>query len=71
MPRYRLTIEYDGGPFQGFQAQAGAATVQGCVEAAVAGFCGEAVRIHGAGRTDAGVHATAQVIHLDLARDWP
>lgn len=70
MPRYRLTLEYDGGPYRGFQAQADLPSVQGAVEAAVLGFSGEAVRIHAAGRTDTGVHATGQVIHLDLARDW-
>ena len=70
MPRYRLTLEYDGAPFRGFQAQAGAATVQDRVEAAIAAFCGETVRLHAAGRTDAGVHALGQVVHFDLARDW-
>lgn len=70
MPRYRLTIEYDGGPYRGFQAQAGLPSVQGAIEAAVLGFSGEAVRIHAAGRTDTGVHATGQVIHVDLTRDW-
>lgn len=70
MPRYRLTIEYDGGPYRGFQAQADLPSVQGAIEAAVLGFSGETVRIHAAGRTDTGVHATGQVIHLDLTRDW-
>ena len=70
MPRYRLTIEYDGGPYRGFQAQADLPSVQGALEAAVLGFTGETVRIHAAGRTDTGVHATGQVIHLDLTRDW-
>ena len=70
MPRYRLTIEYDGGPYRGFQAQAELPSVQGAIEAAVLGFTGETVRIHAAGRTDTGVHATGQVIHLDLTRDW-
>lgn len=70
MPRYRLTIEYDGGPYRGFQAQADLPSVQGALEAAVLGFSGETVRIHAAGRTDTGVHATGQVIHLDLTRDW-
>lgn len=71
MPRYRLTIEYDGGPYNGFQAQAGQPTVQGALEAAITAFCGETARIAAAGRTDTGVHATGQVVHVDLARDWP
>ena len=71
MPRYRLTIEYDGGPYNGFQAQAGQPTVQGAIETAIQGFCGETVRIAAAGRTDSGVHATGQVVHVDLDRDWP
>ena len=70
MPRYKLTIEYDGGPFKGFQAQASEPSVQAAIEAAVLAFTGEAVRIHVAGRTDTGVHATGQVCHVDLARDW-
>ena len=70
MPRYRLTLEYDGGPFCGFQAQADLPTVQGEIERAIRAFCGEDVRIAAAGRTDTGVHATAQVAHVDLAQDW-
>lgn len=66
MPRYKLTIEYDGGPFCGWQAQAGGGSVQDVVEAGIKGFCGGDVRVHGAGRTDAGVHALGQVAHVDL-----
>ena len=71
MPRYRLVVEYDGGPYCGFQAQAGSPSVQGEIERAVTAFCGETVRVHAAGRTDSGVHATGQVIHLHLAKAWP
>jgi tRNA pseudouridine38-40 synthase len=71
MPRYRLTLEYDGGPYKGFQAQGDLPTVQGVVERAVLAFTGEAVRLQAAGRTDTGVHATGQVVHVDLTRDWP
>lgn len=73
MPRFALKIEYDGRPFAGWQAQADQPSVQGAVEAALAkldpGFAAGA-RIAAAGRTDAGVHATAQVAHADLARPW-
>lgn len=70
MPRFRLVIEYDGTPFVGWQFQATGASVQGCIEDAILRFAGERVRIQGAGRTDTGVHATHQVAHVDLARDW-
>jgi tRNA pseudouridine38-40 synthase len=68
MPRYKLTIEYDGTGFVGWQRQANGLSVQQALETAIARFCGESVTIHGAGRTDAGVHALAQTAHLDLAR---
>jgi tRNA pseudouridine38-40 synthase len=71
MPRYRLTLEYDGSAFNGFQAQTDQPTVQGSVEAAITAFCGETVRLAAAGRTDTGVHATGQVISLDLEKAWP
>jgi tRNA pseudouridine38-40 synthase len=71
MPRYRLTIEYDGAPYAGFQAQTGLPTVQGAIETAVKGFSGQTVRIAAAGRTDSGVHATGQVVHVDLDKTWP
>jgi tRNA pseudouridine38-40 synthase len=70
MPRYRLTLEYDGRPYCGFQIQAAQPSVQAALEAAVERFCGERLRVHAAGRTDTGVHATGQVIHIDLTRDW-
>ena len=71
MPRYKLTIEYDGTPFAGWQRQANGRSVQEAIEDAIATFSGEQVTIGGAGRTDAGVHALAQIAHLDLAKEWP
>lgn len=70
MPRFRLDIEYDGGPYAGWQRQADQHSVQAAIEQAVERFCGEAASLRGAGRTDAGVHATGQVAHIDLAKDW-
>lgn len=64
-------MEYDGSGYNGFQAQADQPTVQGAIEAAVTAFSGQSVRIAAAGRTDTGVHATGQVVHVDLDKDWP
>jgi tRNA pseudouridine38-40 synthase len=70
MPRYRLDLEYDGGPYKGFQAQGPLPTVQASIERAVKAFCGETLRLQAAGRTDTGVHALHQVVHIDLGREW-
>ncbi|TPW30137.1 tRNA pseudouridine(38-40) synthase TruA [Martelella alba] len=70
MPRYRMTVEYDGTPYVGWQRQDNGRSVQGALEAAVFSLTGETVSIRGAGRTDSGVHALGQVVHLDLSRDW-
>jgi len=70
MPRYRICAEYDGTSFLGWQRQAHGQSVQGTLEAAIKKFCGETVSIHGAGRTDAGVHALGQVAHFDLIKSW-
>jgi tRNA pseudouridine38-40 synthase len=71
MPRYKLLIEYDGAPFVGWQVQERGLSVQGVLTDAIESFCGERVKVQGAGRTDAGVHALGQVAHIDLAQDWP
>lgn len=70
MPRYKLTIEYDGSAFAGWQMQANAPSVQQALRDAIAAFCGETYIPRGAGRTDAGVHALGQVAHINLTRDW-
>ena len=70
MPRYRLLVEYDGRPYRGYQAQGELPSVQGSIERAVKAFCGEELRLQAAGRTDTGVHATGQVLHVDLEKDW-
>ena len=70
MPRFRLDIEYDGSAYAGWQRQADQPTVQQAIEQAIAKFCGDIIALRGAGRTDAGVHATGQVAHADLSKAW-
>ena len=71
MPRYKLTLEYDGTPFVGWQVQENGPSVQGRLAEAIKAFADEDVIPGGAGRTDAGVHAIGQVAHFDLDKDWP
>ncbi len=71
MPRYKLTVEYDGRGLVGWQRQAKGLSVQEILETAVERFCGKRLTVHGAGRTDSGVHALAQVAHVDLPREKP
>jgi tRNA pseudouridine38-40 synthase len=69
VPRYKLTIEYCGTGLVGWQRQTKGRSVQQALETAIREFCGEAVTVFGAGRTDSGVHALAQIAHVDLGRE--
>jgi len=71
MPRYKLTLEYDGRPFAGWQRQDNGPSVQAALEAAARAFSGETITAHAAGRTDAGVHARAMTAHVDFAKEYP
>ena len=69
MTRWRITVEYDGSGFVGWQRQANGLSVQEAIETAITGFSSETITLHGAGRTDSGVHAYAMVAHFDLVKD--
>ena len=71
MARYKLTIEYDGTPYVGWQMQANGPSVQGALEEAFLRLAAGRIVVKGAGRTDTGVHATGQIAHVDFPRDWP
>jgi tRNA pseudouridine38-40 synthase len=69
MTRFKLLLEYNGGPYVGWQRQKNGHSVQAALETAARAFCGKDIAVHGAGRTDAGVHALGQVAHIDIAQD--
>ncbi len=70
MPRFKLTIEYDGAPYAGWQRQVSQPSVQQAIETALFQFTRDKTTIFGAGRTDTGVHAMGQVAHVDLDARW-
>jgi len=70
VPRYRVVLEYDGGPFAGWQRQENGPSIQASLEEAIFKLSAERVTVTGAGRTDAGVHARGQVAHFDLAKEF-
>jgi tRNA pseudouridine38-40 synthase len=71
MTRIALLLEYDGATFHGWQLQPGVPTVQACLEESLSALAGEPIRVHAAGRTDAGVHASGQVVHFDTQAQRP
>jgi len=70
MPRYKVILEYNGGGYSGWQYQANRTTIQGEIERALEKFCGVMTTVTGAGRTDAGVHASHQVAHFDIPKEY-
>ncbi|NBU83352.1 MAG: tRNA pseudouridine(38-40) synthase TruA, partial [Sphingomonadaceae bacterium] len=70
MTRFRLTVEFDGRPFMGWQRQAHGPSVQQAIEEAVKAITGEDAAVHAAGRTDAGVHAEAMAAHVEITRPF-
>ena len=70
MPRFRMTVEYDGTAYVGWQMQENGHSVQAALQNGIRSLTGETVSVRGAGRTDSGVHAMGQVIHADLSRNW-
>jgi len=70
MPRFRMTVEYDGTSYVGWQMQENGHSVQAALQKCILSLTGETVSVRGAGRTDSGVHARGQVVHADLSREW-